>query len=153
MVRSRGYVPDSVQHPVVRFRDLLGGRRRCWRWTRVLQRGGDPVHRHRDLRTAYGITTRRALIVAAQTFADIPLQHEPVTVRRTGDGRHASVIFGSTVGPGRGSPFRASASSYYANTGLEPWARNAGLPFAFYDVADPDSMLAALDRARAQPAA
>jgi hypothetical protein len=109
--------------------------------------------RYRKGRTSYGITTQRALVVTAQTFADMPLQHQPVTVRRTRDGRHASVVFGSTPSPGRGSPFRASGSWYCANTGLDPLARGAGLPFAFYDVADPDAMLAALEQARAQPAA
>ena len=83
----------------------------------------------------------------------MPLPHQPVTVRRARDGRHASVVFGTTAGPGRGSAFRNSASWHYANTGMDLLARGASLPFAFYDVADPDAMLAALDQARTQPAA
>jgi len=47
---------------------------------------------------------------------------------------------------------RRASASYYANTGMELFARNVGLPFAFYDVADPDAMLRALDQARSQPA-
>lgn len=109
--------------------------------------------RYRKGRTAYGITTQRAVIADPRSFSDMPLQHQPVTVRRTRDGRHASVLFGTAVGPGLSSAFRKSATWYYANTGMDPLARGAGLPFAFYDVADPDAMLAALDQARTQPAA
>jgi len=49
--------------------------------------------------------------------------------------------------------FGNSATWHYANTGLDPLARSANQPFAFYDVADPEAMLAALDQARTQPAA
>jgi len=105
--------------------------------------------RYRKGRTAYGITSRRALIADPRSFSDMPLQQQPVTVRRTRDGRHASVLFGTNAGPGRSFAFRNSATWYYANTGMDPLVRGANLPFAFYDVADPDSMLAALDQARA----
>jgi hypothetical protein len=108
--------------------------------------------RYRKRRTAYGITSQRALIAEPRAVADIPLQHQPVTVRRTRDGLHASVLFGSTAGL-RGRPFGGAASSYYGNTGMEPLARGVSLPFAFYDVANPDAMLAALEYARTQPAA
>ena len=93
-------------------------------------------------------------MVEPRGFADVPLQQQPITVRRTRDGRHASVVFDSIAFPGRSSPIRSRRMStwYYANTGMEPWARGAGLQFAFYDVADPDAMLAALEQARAQPA-
>lgn len=109
--------------------------------------------RYRKSRTAYGITSQRALIADPRSFADMPLQQQPVMVRRSRDGRHASVMFGTTASPARGSPFRRSATWYYANTGMDPLARGASLPFAFYDVADPDAMLAALDQARTATAA
>lgn len=109
--------------------------------------------RYRKGRTTYGITSQRAVIVAPRSFSDMPLQHQPVTVKRTRDGRHASVVFGTNADPGRGSLFRTSMTWHYANTGMEPLARGASLPFAFYDVADPDAMLAALDQARTRPAA
>ena len=109
--------------------------------------------RYRKGRTAYGITGQRAVIADRRSFSDMPLRHQPVTVRRTRDGRHASIVFGSTAGLGRSSVFRNSATWYYANAGMDPLARGASLPFAFYDVADPDAMLAALDQARTQPAA
>lgn len=107
--------------------------------------------RYRKGRTAYGITSQRALIAEPQSVSDMPLAQQPVTVRRAHDGRHASVLFGSPAG--RGSAFRGSMTWYYANTGMDLFARGANLPFAFYDVADPDAMLAALDQARSQPAA
>jgi hypothetical protein len=109
--------------------------------------------RYRKGRTAYGITSQRAMITDPRSFSDMPLQHQPVTVRRTRDGRHASVLFGPAAGPGRSSAFRNSAIRYYANTGMDPFVRGASMPFAFYDVADPVAMLAALDQARIQPAA
>ena len=108
--------------------------------------------RYRKSRTAYAITTRRAMIASPGSFADMPLRDQAVTIRSARDSRHASVVIGNTVMPGRGMSRRASAS-YYANTGMEFFARNAGLPFAFYDVADPHAMLHALDQARSQPAA
>jgi hypothetical protein len=108
--------------------------------------------RYRKGRTAYGITSQRALIAGPRSLSDMPLQHQAVTVRRTRDGRHASVLFGSAAGQVRGSVFRSSGW-YYANTGLDPLTRGTGLPFAFYDVANPGAMLAALERARTQPTA
>lgn len=79
----------------------------------------------------------------------MPLHHQAVTVKRARDARHASVVIGSTA-PGGGSRFGQAPGWLYANTGLEPLARNSGLPFAFYDVADADAMLHALDQARTQ---
>ena len=107
--------------------------------------------RYRKRRTAYGITSQRAMIADHRTFSDMPLQNQPVTVRKSNDGLHASVVFGSTDSRPRGIGFRSAAWNY-ANTGLEPFARGASQPFAFYDVANPDAMLAALDQARTQPA-
>jgi len=109
--------------------------------------------RYHKGRTAYGITSRRALIAEPRCFSDISLHHQQVTVKRARDGRHASIFFGPGTGPVRGFASRNSMTWHYANTGLEPLARGGGLPFAFYDVADPDGMLAALDQARTQPAA
>jgi len=108
--------------------------------------------RYRKGRTVYAITTQRALIIGPRTSVDLPLQQQPVTVRWSRDGRHASVLFEASMRPNRGGILRvASTNSYYGNTGMEPMARGTGLPFAFYDVADPQAMLAALDQARIQP--
>jgi hypothetical protein len=108
--------------------------------------------RYSKRRTAYGITSRRALIADRRSVSDLPLHNQMVTVKRTRDGRHASVLFGAAADLGRGSAFRSSTNWYYANTGMDLLARGATLSFAFYDVADPDAMLAALEQARAQPA-
>jgi hypothetical protein len=107
--------------------------------------------RHRKKRIAYGITTQRAVIAAPRLLADRPLQHQPVTARRSRDSRHVSVVIGNALTAGGAFGGSQALSWYYANTGLEPFARNRGLPFAFYDVADADAMLLALDQARSQP--
>lgn len=102
--------------------------------------------RYRKKRTSYGITAQRALIVRSRSRAAAPLWNHPVTVSRGRDSRHASVTFRAAVlGRGRRG---GQAPGWYANTGLEPFALNNGLPFAFYDVADADAMLRALDQAR-----
>jgi hypothetical protein len=100
------------------------------------------VKRRRKERTVYGITTARVLVtVGAASLVDSPIQYTPVTVKRARDGRHVSAIIGNANGP----MWYASA---YGNTGLDAFTRYAGTPTAFYDVADGDNMLHALDRAR-----
>ena len=102
--------------------------------------------------TTYGISTRRALIVRPGFFADMPLEHQAVTVKWARDSRHASVLIGNAA-PGTGFRFGQPPSWFYANSGLELLVRNGGLPFAFYDVADAEAMLHALDQARTQQTA
>ena len=109
--------------------------------------------RYRKGRTAYGITSQRAVIADRRSFSDMPLQHQPVTVRRPATASMPASCSALPPTWGRSSVFRNSATWYYANAGMDPLARGATLPFAFYDVADPDAMLAALDQARTQPAA
>jgi hypothetical protein len=102
--------------------------------------------RYRKERTAYGITAQRGLIAVGRgTFSDLPLRGQPVTIRRSADMRHASVTFAAM--PGRPPVFGSRQLWIYANTGADFFARSA-LPVAFYDVAEPDVMLAALDQAR-----
>lgn len=107
--------------------------------------------RYRKQRTCYGITDQRALVaVGPGQLSDSPLRNQPVSVRRSRDGQHATVIIGDAAGQRRtGDRYSASASLYYANTGMELLSRHTVLPVAFYDVTDPDSMLTALDDARA----
>jgi hypothetical protein len=101
------------------------------------------IYKHRaKLRTAYGLTPDRALVaVGATTLNDSPLKQMPSSIRRSRDGSHVSVTFGSANGwSNRGA---------YGNTGMEFLPR--GNPaVAFYDVADGQALLAALDRARGQ---
>ncbi len=106
-------------------------------------------HRH----TAYGVTRDRAMIVTPRSFRDQPLRGVPVIVKRSRNGRRVSMIV-STPEPespytflGKRRPSQAAAARY-ANTGMEPLMRSAQFPFAFYEVADPDRLLAAIDRAR-----
>ena len=96
--------------------------------------------KRRKLRTAYGLTPERALVaVGASALDDSPVRHVPTSVRRTRDGRHVSVSFGSHG--------RWSRAAFYGNTGME-FFNFADGPVAFYDVADGEALLAALDRAR-----
>jgi hypothetical protein len=106
---------------------------------------------YRKRRTAYAVTTRRAIVIAMRSFADMPLWNQPVTVKRSRGARHASVVIGNPVMSGPGLR-RRSVGAQYGNTGMELLVRNANLPFAFYDVADPDALLQALDRARSPQA-
>lgn len=92
------------------------------------------------LKTAYGIAGDRAIVVTgSSTMADSPIRQVPTSIRRSPDGRHVTVTFGNVV-PRPGS-------AMYANTGMDFFNRGAA-PLGFYDVADPDRLLAALERAR-----
>lgn len=97
--------------------------------------------RRLKLRTAYGVTSNRALVALGDTsLHDSPLKHVPTSVRRFRDGSHASVTFGNPPGD--------FISRAYANTGMEFFGRGSP-PVAFYDVADVQALLAALERATA----
>jgi hypothetical protein len=97
------------------------------------------VKHRRKLTTAYGITDRRAIVATgARSVNDSPVTHVSTSIRRSKDGAHVNVTFGS---PG-------TVNRVYANTGMDQlWFAGSG-DVAFYDVADPDRLLAALDRAR-----
>jgi hypothetical protein len=106
-------------------------------------------------RTAYGVTRDRAILVTPRTVRDLPLSGVPISVHRSRNGRRASVVMatpdhapapGGLLGTRR--PRSARSAAMYANTGMEPLMRSAVWPFAFYDVDNPDAMLAAIDRAR-----
>ena len=91
------------------------------------------------------------MILEPRGFADLPLRDQPVAIRRSRDGRHASVIFPGALMPG--STIRRRGTRGYAsgaNTGMDLFNRSAPQQFAFYDVAGPDTMLRALDQARSQ---
>ena len=106
--------------------------------------------RYRKKRTAYGITSQRALVAGPRTLTDLPLYQRGVTVRRSRDGRHASVDFAAGMAPGDMLGVYRAGSLSSANTGMELFSRNQ-LPVAFYDVADPEPMLQALEQARTTP--
>jgi hypothetical protein len=108
-------------------------------------------------RTVYAITRSRAIIVAGTVVSDMPLGGVPTTVRYSRVGNHASVTFGDLSGRpdrepnvlGRRPRSRAFYANAYGNTGMELLTRRSYLPFAFYDVAEPAAMLAALSQAQA----
>jgi hypothetical protein len=108
--------------------------------------------RYRKTRTAYGITSQRALIVVgAIVRTKSPLPGQPIWVTRSWNGRHASVEIGGPVG--------VATEALVANTGLDFFGvhlklglrRAADIPFTFYDVEHPDAMLNALERAGTTP--
>jgi hypothetical protein len=92
--------------------------------------GGRFFHQqHVRRRTVYAITTRRAMNIGPRTFTDMRLRDQDITIRRSADSRHASVTIGHAVRTEHGT---------------------IGRQLTFYQVADPDPMLQALDRARSQ---
>lgn len=105
--------------------------------------------RYAKRRTAYGVTSQRALIVSPRSFTDMPLRNQSVSVQRSRDGRHATVTIGGPP-PIRGifGANRRAQSRMYANTGMDLLSRRGDYAFAFYDVPAPEAMLAALDQVR-----
>jgi len=93
----------------------------------------------RKKRTAYGITPVRAMVAGPRGLTDVPLRDRAVSVSRSRDSRHATVIIGDR------------SRERYANTGLEFIDRSGRAAYGFFDVADPDGMLLALEQARAIP--
>jgi hypothetical protein len=101
--------------------------------------------RYQKKRTVYAITTQRALVVTDErAVVDSRWGWQPISVRRSRDGRHASVILDS--GGVRASGRWKTSTPGNTGTDIGPWRANP--PVAFYDVADPELMLAALDQAR-----
>ncbi len=98
--------------------------------------------RWRKRRTAYALTTHRALVAIGNgTIRETPVRTDPMEIRTARDGRHASVVFGSPTGwPRPGN---------YDNTGMELLGAFGWSPVGFYDVDDASGLLNALDRARA----
>ena len=97
----------------------------------------------RKRRTVYVLTDRRAIAaVGNRSSVEMPWRDQPREVRRHRDGRHVSVVFGNSGGSW-------TPVAMYANTGLDllpGWSR--GGTVAFYDVADGQALLAALESAR-----
>jgi hypothetical protein len=105
--------------------------------------------RYQKKRTAYAITTQRALVVTGKrALLDSPWGLQPISVRRSRDGRHATVILDSTGMRASGRRNRSTPGN--TGTDIGPW--RADPPVAFYDVADPELMLAALGQVRGSTA-
>jgi hypothetical protein len=88
---------------------------------------------------AYGLTDQRALVaVGARSVSDSPIKNTPTSVRRSRDGAHVTISFGSQSGWMR---------PHGANADLLPWFNPTG-EVTFVDVAEPDRLLGALESAR-----
>jgi hypothetical protein len=95
----------------------------------------------RKRQTAYGLTNTRAIVaVGVSSMSDTPITDASTSIKRSRDGTHVSITFGARSGWGPWGPS-------YGNTGMEffEWGRTA---VAFYDVAQPEAVLAALQQAR-----
>jgi hypothetical protein len=100
--------------------------------------------RSRKRRTAYGLTTSRAIVVVGDSLqTEMTLWQRPISARRSRDRRHISVTFGQEPGFGQ-----RMQNSYAANTGMELFTRRMRTPAAFYDVADPEQLEAAIGQLR-----
>lgn len=98
--------------------------------------------KRRKLRTAYGLTTTRAIVaVGTSSMSDTPVNGASTSVKRSRDGSHVSITFGARSGWGPWGPS-------YANTGMEVFPMMGTQAVGFYDVAQPEALLAALQQAR-----
>lgn len=101
------------------------------------------VKKRRKLRTAYGLTDRRAIVcVGDRSVSESPVSGMPTKVDRSKDGRHVSITFGPQGG------LFGMGMGMYQNTGMDFFSAGLGQAVAFYDVADTDGLLNALDQAR-----
>jgi hypothetical protein len=99
------------------------------------------VKKRRKLTTIYAVTNSRAIVCTGdRSAADSPVIGMPTKVDRSRDGRHVNVTFGQQ---GLGGLL-----GMYQNTGLDFFSLGLGQAVAFYDVADADELMGALDEAR-----
>lgn len=105
-------------------------------------------------KTIYGITGERVIAVTGSVVKDAPVQGGTVSVTRSRNGRHATVVFEPF-----GSHYTTGAPSMTGapdpTTGMPTMSastrrRVAPGSLAFRDVADPEAMLAAINRAKAR---
>ena len=93
--------------------------------------------RNRKLRTVYGLTDSRAIIATGErSVQDVSIKGVPVRTRRSRDGSHASVIFGT----GR--------SYFFQNIGLDYMNRGRTPELGFFDVSDAEALTRELDQVR-----
>jgi hypothetical protein len=111
---------------------------------------------YRKRSTVYAVTTKRAMILRPRSFVDLPLQDQPADIRWSRNGQHSSVTFPGAFLPGRGTDAPRWVKRGVVpgpNTGMDLPFSGTSRPFAFYDVANPDAMLHALEQARSGLAA
>lgn len=103
---------------------------------------------YRKKRTVYAITSRRLIVAAPGSLADMPVRNVPAVIRK-GPSRHVSVLLGDEPSVNRDFLSRQWPTWFYTNTGMDIFAPGRAW-FGFFDVADGDAMLLALDQARSQ---
>lgn len=91
------------------------------------------VKARRKAGRAYVLTDRRAIVLKPSGEETQALAQASISTHRDRDGSHAQVRFTSS----------GFASGIYENSGMEIFSV-WGTPFAFYDVADADGLLAAV---------
>jgi len=101
------------------------------------------VKRVRNASTRYAITTQRALtLIGSRTFLEVPITGRGTATRQSRDGRHVTVTWGSDVTAATTGMLRQQGTA--PNTGTDWLNRGRAAPFAFYDVEQPDDLLAAI---------
>jgi hypothetical protein len=114
------------------------------------------VHKRRRMqRTLYALTSDHVIIMAGRAVSVDRITHMQALAERSEDGRHLEVRFeapddprGLWIGgrmPVTGSP---GVGKLMGNMGMEVRDR-AKSPLAFYDVADADALITALERSNA----
>lgn len=105
-------------------------------------------------KTIYGVTGQRVIVETGSVLKETPVQGGSMTVRRSRNGRHATVVFepfGSYYTTGAptmtGPPNPATGMP---TMGASTRRRVAPGSLVFRDVADPEPMLAAINQAKAQ---
>jgi membrane protein implicated in regulation of membrane protease activity len=107
----------------------------------------------RKRKTIYGVTSQRVIVQTGSVIRETPVQGGSMSVRRSRNGRHATVVFepfGSyyvTGAPRMTGP--PNMSTGMPTMGAPTRRRVAPGSLVFNDVADPDAMLAAIDQAKA----
>lgn len=94
-------------------------------------------------RIGYAITDQRVIFAKPGLIEDLRVADEHPTLRYSGDGRHVDATFrdGWQVRP-------------WENTGFNPlFPNHNSIGFVFYDVADPEGLIDALDRAHGEETA
>ena len=111
--------------------------------------------RHRKQRTLYALTSDYVIIIVGRAVSVDRISHMEALTAHSTDGRHIEVRFSAPDDPrglwigGRmpvmGSP---QLGTLMGNTGMELRDRGKS-PLAFYDVADADALMTALERSNA----
>jgi hypothetical protein len=111
--------------------------------------------RHRKQRTLYALTSDYVIIMVGRAVSVDRISHMEALTARSADGRHVEVRFeapgdprGLWIGgrmPVMGSP---RLGKLMGNMGMELRDRSKS-PLAFYDIADADALMTALERSNA----